>query len=125
LPGIVTEEIMKFKTFIVLLIILFLIPALTVAAGKKHPTVSTEQSCSECHESESTVWQDNKHGLMGVGCVVCHGDLDKNFMKKPGPERCTGCHAEQAAGKTEGHKQKPKSCWTCHNGHTLKTKQGR
>ena len=27
-------------------------------------------------------WQDGKHGVMGVKCVVCHGSTDKNFIGK-------------------------------------------
>ncbi|HTZ17320.1 MAG TPA: hypothetical protein VMB78_02655 [Dissulfurispiraceae bacterium] len=113
------------KRLITILLVLIFLPVISMAASKKHPPVQVEQACSECHEAEAVTWQEHKHGLMGVGCVVCHGDLEKNFLKRPGPERCTGCHAEQVSGRAAGHKTKPKSCWTCHNGHTLLTNQGR
>jgi len=113
------------KRIIAIVIILVFLPVMSPAASKKHPHVSLDQACEDCHDKETQVWQEGKHGLMGIKCVVCHGDLDKNFMKRPGPERCTGCHAEQVSGTAEGHKIKQKNCWACHDGHSLKLKSGK
>jgi hypothetical protein len=108
------------KRIIAIVIILVFLPAMSPAASKKHPHVSLDQACEECHEQEAQVWEDGKHGLMGVKCVVCHGDTSKNFIARPASERCVGCHAEQVAGTAEGHKIKQKNCWACHDGHSLK-----
>ena len=110
------------KIFIIVLIISFALPINIYAKGKKHIKIPMDQSCSECHAGENDVWESGKHGLMGVKCVVCHGDLDKNFVAMPGPERCEGCHSEQVEGNAEGHKMKQNNCWTCHDGHSLKQK---
>jgi hypothetical protein len=113
---------MIMKRLITILLILIFLPAVSMAAVKKHPAAPPDQACSECHDKESEVWQDGKHGLMGVGCVVCHGDLDKNFIMRPSPEKCSGCHAEQVSGAALGHKARLKICWGCHDGHSLKPK---
>ena len=102
------------------LIMLVAIPAVSMAVVKKHPAVPSDQACEECHERQAQVWQDGKHGLMGVKCVVCHGDTEKIFIARPASERCVGCHAVQVAGTAEGHKIKQKNCWACHDGHSLK-----
>jgi hypothetical protein len=102
------------------LIMLVAIPAVSMAVVKKHPAVPSDQACEECHERQAQVWQDSKHGLMGVKCVVCHGDTEKIFIARPASERCVGCHAVQVAGTAEGHKIKQKNCWACHDGHSLK-----
>ncbi len=111
---------MTIKRLAILLLILVFLPAISTAAAKKHPTVPADQACEECHDQEAQVWQDNKHGLMGVKCVVCHGDTGKKFVARPASERCVGCHSEQVDGTAEGHKIKQKNCWTCHDGHSLK-----
>ncbi len=113
------------KIFFCILILLIAMPGTLYAKGKKHIATSMDQPCSECHAGENDAWEGSKHALMGVKCVVCHGDLTNNFLRRPGPERCVGCHAEQVGGNAEGHKPKPKSCWTCHDGHTLQAGTGR
>ena len=113
------------KILLIVLIIMLGLPIAIYAEGKKHIKTSIDQVCSECHIAENTVWESSKHGLMGVKCVVCHGDPDVNFVAKPNPERCVGCHSEQVVGAAEGHKIKQKNCWTCHDGHSLKLKSGK
>ncbi|MGO9953814.1 MAG: cytochrome c3 family protein [Dissulfurispiraceae bacterium] len=115
---------MKIMLLIVLIIMLAL-PLTIYAKGKEHIEITMEQTCSECHAGENDVWENSKHGLMGVKCVVCHGDPNINFVARPTSERCVGCHSELVAGRAEGHKMKQKSCWTCHDGHSLKTKSGK
>jgi hypothetical protein len=111
---------MTIKRLTIILLILIFLPTISTAAAKKHPAVPSDQACEECHDQQAQVWQDNKHGLMGVKCVVCHGDTNKKFIVRPASERCVGCHSEQVAGTAEGHKIKQKNCWACHNGHSLK-----
>ncbi|HMK55038.1 MAG TPA: cytochrome c3 family protein [Dissulfurispiraceae bacterium] len=113
------------RSLAVISFIFLLLPALSFGAAKKHPPITAEQDCEECHDSQAQVWQDSKHGLMGVKCVVCHGDPNKNFVAKPTSKRCVGCHSEQVAGTAENHKMKQKNCWTCHNGHSLKPKSAK
>ncbi len=113
------------KILLIILVLLLAAPFIAHAKEIKHIKTSEDQQCYECHSNENDVWQDSKHGLMGVGCVVCHGDPNKDFAAKPGPERCVGCHADQVAGKAEHHSVRPKNCWTCHQGHSLKTKSGK
>jgi hypothetical protein len=113
------------KVFIPVLIILFILPFSAYAKGKKHIEISVEQACSECHSAQNDVWETGKHAIMGVKCVVCHGDPNRNFVAKPGPERCEGCHSGQVEGTAAGHKIKKRICWTCHDGHSLKLKSGK
>ena len=108
------------RIFVIVLLILVVLPCTIYAKGKKHIKISMDQTCSECHSGENDVWEDGKHGLMGVKCVVCHGDTNKKFIARPASERCVGCHSEQVDGTAEGHKIKQKNCWTCHDGHSLK-----
>ena len=116
---------MAIRRLFVFILILIFIPALSAAGTKKHPSVPADQACEDCHDKQAQVWQDSQHGLMGVKCVVCHGDPNKNFVAKPGPERCEGCHSGQVEGTAAGHKMKKRICWTCHDGHSLKPKSGK
>ena len=113
------------KQIITLLVVLAFLPGMSASADKKHPQITLDQACEECHEQEAQVWEDGKHGLMGVKCVVCHGDTEKKFIVRPASGRCMGCHAEQVGGKAEGHKIKQKNCWFCHDGHSLKQKSSK
>lgn len=113
------------RIFVIVLIMMLALPFTIYAKGKKHIEITLEQTCSECHAEANGVWESSKHGIMGVKCVVCHGDPNKNFLARPAPERCVGCHSEHVAGRTEGHKMKQKNCWTCHDGHSLKAKSGK
>ncbi len=113
------------KLLSIVVVLLMAAPLAGYAKQIKHIRISDDQACSECHENQDKIWEDSKHALMGVKCVVCHGDPNKDFAAKPGPERCIGCHADQVAGKAEHHKVKPKSCWSCHDGHSLKFKSGK
>ena len=95
-----------------------------------HPDVGENPSpdaCESCHldatpEVESA-WEEGRHGLLLVRCVVCHGSTGKDFVRTPAPGRCAGCHAAEVASlaPAKGAKRKgpPPSCFACHDPHRL------
>jgi len=110
---------MKRLTIIFLLIIL---PAAAIAKGKMHIKTPADQECYECHGSQMQIWQDGKHGLMNVKCVVCHGSTDKNFAAKPDIYKCRGCHGEKVADVEKSPLLKQKTCFVCHTAHSVESK---
>ena len=94
------------------------IPA-PAAAVTKHPKAAAGQECVECHASQEEVWLSGKHGLMGVKCVVCHGSPEKNFAPKPPLSRCRGCHGDQVLQVAAARKAKERTCFRCHDHHTV------
>ena len=108
------------RVFLVLLALI--LPLAASAAGKTH--VKTDgQECAECHAREEQVWLSGKHGLMGVKCVVCHGSPEENFAFRPGLSRCRGCHGEQVADVEKKFSQKDRTCFLCHDQHTVAVKE--
>lgn len=89
--------------------------------GEKHPKVDWDLSCQDCHADVTPEifkqWEDSKHGGANFGCYICHGDGQEVFYKKGKDDRCEGCHSSQQETMV---KTKIKSCFTCHQGHTLK-----
>jgi hypothetical protein len=116
------EVKMRRNNKILILCIIFLasIPLIALAGMAKHPEVSVDQECADCHTKQNEAWQSGKHSEMGVQCVVCHGSLDKTFFVQPPVERCAGCHD----GKVQELKKRSASmkCTTCHDKHTLAAK---
>jgi len=92
---------------------------------KKHPPVEAEMItedplvCLSCHQSQAKEWEGSAHGLNQVRCFICHGDLEKRFEPKPSPSNCVMCHVEKLE---DLKKAKLKTCFQCHNGHTLEVK---
>jgi hypothetical protein len=85
-----------------------------------HPDVKGEQECATCHRVDTPdafkAWEDSKHGLSLVKCVVCHGSTGKDFKAKPAATTCRGCHA----GKAEALAGRPvRDCFACHAPHAL------
>jgi len=93
--------------------------------AKKHPPVEAEMItedplvCLSCHQNQAKEWEGSAHGLNQVRCFICHGDLEKRFEPKPSPSNCVMCHAEKLE---DLKKAKIKTCFQCHNGHTLVVK---
>ena len=87
----------------------------------KHPKVDWTIGCTECHEEITPKvfkdWNMSKHGQVGFGCFICHGDGQEEFNAKGKDNGCLGCHS---AMEVNFKKTKVKSCFDCHNGHTLK-----
>ena len=87
----------------------------------KHPEVDFTISCEDCHKEETPevtkAWFDGIHGTHKVGCFVCHGDGEERFFPKPDSESCIACHSDQ---EVDWEESKHKSCFDCHDGHTLK-----
>jgi len=114
------------KRLLVIIGLGLLIQAQTVqgAAAIKHPDTPADLDCIECHADQERVWFNGKHGLMGVKCIVCHGSTDQNFATKPTLAACRGCHADEVAqaGKAKG--KTDKSCFPCHDRHSLTVKDG-
>lgn len=108
------------KTWIVVMLMV-LLPALAPAASKTHMKTDG-QDCAECHSGQEQVWLGGKHGLMNVKCVVCHGSPEENFAPKPGPMRCRGCHGEKVADVEKKLAAKDRTCFRCHENHTVAVK---
>jgi len=116
---------MKKLALPVFLIIGILLLYLTIAGfstkGEKHAAVDFSISCEECHAENTPEitkdWQDGKHGTFKVGCFICHGDGVERFEAKPGDGSCISCHSDY---EVDWSKSKSKSCFDCHDGHTLK-----
>jgi hypothetical protein len=81
--------------------------------------------CVSCHVKSTARatqdWQESKHGVMLVKCVVCHGEPDGKgsipFSAKPDPVAiCARCHdpaMQRMAAKFGGNAD----CGTCHPRH--------
>ena len=111
-------NILRFTTCLVFVILL---PTISLAAAqKKHPSVPVDQECSDCHSGQTQAWQDGKHGLMNVKCMVCHGPADKNFIAGTDIYKCRGCHGEQVKDVEGKLPAKARSCFLCHDHHSVK-----
>jgi hypothetical protein len=106
---------------ILLVLLALALPIAAAAAGKTHMKTDG-QECAECHAGQEQTWVDGKHGLLGVKCVVCHGSPDDAFFATPGLTRCRGCHAEQVADVQKKMGAKERTCFACHENHTVTLK---
>lgn len=104
---------------LIICLIITVLPVAVIAKEKGHIKTPEDQECSECHGTQRQVWQDSKHGLMNVKCVVCHGTTDKNFVAKPDIYRCRGCHGEQVADVEKKLPLKIRNCFLCHDHHAV------
>lgn len=107
---------------IIFFFLILVLPVAVIAKEKTHMKTSGDQECYECHGAQMQVWQDGKHGLMGVKCVVCHGSTDKNFTPKPDIYKCRGCHSEKVADVEKKLFPIQKTCFLCHDAHSVATK---
>ena len=86
----------------------------------EHPDVDWGISCNDCHAEETPevfeAWKGSDHGTMNFGCYICHGDGEDEFYSVGSDEGCISCHSEQDMDFEESVF---KSCFDCHNGHTL------
>jgi hypothetical protein len=62
---------------------------------------ASTQECVDCHKKVTpnivSDWQLSKHGQIGIGCSICHGNEHKSAedvakAKIPLPETCATCH---------------------------------
>lgn len=87
----------------------------------KHSPVDWSVSCTECHKEVTpdvtAAWYEGMHGQVNVKCYVCHGDGEVEFHPQPTDDRCIGCHSGKEASMA---KVETTSCFSCHNGHTLR-----
>jgi predicted CXXCH cytochrome family protein len=60
---------------------------------------------------------------MNVKCVVCHGSPEENFVAKPALNRCRGCHGEMVADVEKKLPAKQRTCFLCHEHHTVAVKE--
>lgn len=108
--------------------------ALHVEAADRHPDVGGDPgvSCEECHAEATprvtSEWQEGKHGLLLVRCLVCHGSRGADFVVRPAAGRCEGCHPAEAApvppAKGKRKAAPPPDCFACHAPHGLAAAQG-
>ncbi len=101
-----------------------MVPAQLAEAGAEqdeHPDVEFTESCYDCHREETPevaeLWHNSMHGVVNVGCFVCHGDGTTEFVVRPTTERCIACHSPK---EVDFSNTEASSCFSCHNGHTLK-----
>lgn len=81
--------------------------------------------CVTCHVKTTVKvtqdWQDSKHGVMLVKCVVCHGEPDGKgsipFEVKPDPKViCAQCH-DPAMKRMVQKYGEDLACNSCHPNH--------
>lgn len=96
--------------------------------GQAYRSVEMRFICVECHIVQTPTivkdWNESKHGILGVKCYACHGTHDREFVLRPGPERCQACHALEVQGyRASRHdwSKNPRgpSCKSCHPMHTF------
>ncbi len=107
---------------LIILSLLLVLPVAVIAKDKTHIKTSEDQECYECHGMQTQVWQDGKHGLMNVKCVVCHGSTEKNFVARPDIYKCRGCHGEKVVDVEKKLPLKIRDCFLCHDHHAVTTK---
>jgi NAD-dependent SIR2 family protein deacetylase len=91
-----------------------------------HLTVPNQYAdCVSCHTKTTAKvaqdWQESKHGVMLVKCVVCHGEPDGKgsipFSAKPDPMLiCARCH-DPAIKVMVSKFGENLDCNTCHPNH--------
>lgn len=106
-------------TKLIICLFMLAIPVAVAAKEIKHINIPAEAACSECHGDQAQAWENSKHGLIGVKCVVCHGAPGVNFVVKAGVERCRPCHSEQTGDVAKKLPPKMRDCFVCHDAHTL------
>ena len=88
----------------------------------EHMEVEATDTCDGCHAEITPEihqeWFDSKHGVLNVKCFVCHGAIGEDFMFKPSPDRCVGCHFEQVESLATPFME-GKNCFSCHPPHEL------
>ncbi len=104
---------------LVIFLLMLALPFTVAAKEKKHIKTSPDQECAECHGDVTRIWQEGKHGLMLVECVVCHGSTDKTFVAKPDTQKCAGCHGEEVKDVEKRLPPKARSCYLCHDYHSV------
>ncbi len=89
-------------------------------ARADHPAVDFSVTCLECHETMTPQvvgdWEEGSHGLVNVGCYICHGDGEVEFHAKPSSESCLSCHSRKAV---DFESLPVDGCFGCHSGHRL------
>lgn len=114
------------------LVVLFCL-VLPAAALAEPPTPAGAETCAECHEPETTAWQDsphaiasnNKDGAIGATCEDCHGLYIEDHPEEGVMQLtvdssvCEDCHSstfEQWRGSI--HQQAGVQCIGCHLSHS-------
>ncbi len=105
-----------------LAVLLSTLPAWGAGKPRLHPDTGGDQDCASCHAQASPgvvkAWEDSRHGVALVKCLVCHGSTGKDFVRKPGAERCRGCHGAEV-DSIRALSAKGVGCFTCHAPHSL------
>ncbi|BCB95909.1 hypothetical protein JZK55_08310 [Dissulfurispira thermophila] len=115
-------ERLPMKLCLIVFSLILVLPLTVNAKDKKHIKTAEDQECYECHGTQMQVWQDGKHGLMNVKCVVCHGSTDKNFVSKPDIYKCRGCHGDKVSDVEKKLPLKLRDCFLCHDHHSVTPK---
>lgn len=100
------------------LVALFVMIGAGGLAGQLVTNAVATDSCVDCHTKETpglvTDWAESRHGTVGIGCTVCHGDnhdtaADAHLARQPTPKTCALCHGKQVRQFTAGKHAK---AWT-------------
>ena len=118
----------RFCTAAVIATSVLILSALATVADERavelteHMEVAATDTCDGCHAEITPEihqqWFNSKHGMLNVKCFVCHGAIGEDFMFKPSPDRCVGCHFEQVESLDTPFME-GKSCFSCHPPHQL------
>jgi len=94
-------------------------------------TVEVGRRCMSCHQSsvENSHFSQSMHLAQGVGCLDCHSPhraaASPALLKKPAPDLCFGCHAQQKAEFARPYRHRVLegliTCNDCHNPHGTST----
>jgi hypothetical protein len=113
-----------------LILLLLILPGVALAAP---PAPAGAEPCAECHEPETTAWQDSSHakagnsenGAVGATCEDCHGTYVEGH---PGEgvmrlaidsSGCEDCHADTfTQWQNTVHAQAGVQCIGCHLSHS-------
>jgi hypothetical protein len=103
----------------------FAFPAVRCEAAKHLDVPEKYADCVTCHAKTTAQiaqdWNDSKHGVTLVKCVVCHGQPDGKgsipFMAQPDPNViCVRCH-EPSMQRMVAKYGEQLDCNTCHPHH--------
>lgn len=114
-----------------LALLLFLFPAITLAAPPHDEPVGAE-NCVKCHQQETDAWQTSPHAqastnqqMAGATCEDCHGlyvdeHPDKDVMQlSVDSSICNQCHSDTFnQWEHSTHAQAGVQCISCHLSHS-------
>jgi hypothetical protein len=99
--------------------------------GTISPITDSPDACRDCHQDQSTEWDESHHGRRDVGCVSCHileGEAihpDSPYSISRDANVCGACHLDeyhdwqQSIHANLGDSKTAITCVNCHEPHSL------